>query len=790
MNEFEDELLRRLDAFEARLLRIEMRLGIVRNLPPPPPPRFETGPPPTLEADHPPLLKQGWVPQREPGAEAAAAADAEYQLGGRLLPWAGALVTLLAIGYGANLAFQHGFITPWMIFWGGVTLCAAFIVVGQLKRDEREEFGQLLTGIGSCGLYITFAAGHLAQHLYEGEALVGLFVGLSLANLAYSGWRASHAFLLIGVLGGFAGALMPLQDGKVVLHLGLHALILIPSVLIVVRQNWFEEAAILFVLAFAALLPAQTHPRHEWLRALSLEGTALLSAFAYARTFVPKSDPAALLMRLLMLGTAAMALLARGGNEGVAHVVAFGILTAAMSRTLGDRPSVPHVLATGVAIPFLIAPWGLDGSLRPTVFAVLAAGLAVASRFRWDRGASALSGVVFLLGTLAFLILGWSRPIPWTTEVSNLGVLLIAGVLSTAHLIRAWKEPEGCVLAGSLVLGPVLIRLVTLAMSREFGAVDEATGALWGMALAATVLGVLAMIARWKNPAYLGAALLGFALLIYGTDLPARTAHLGWELSLVAAFAAASMAAAAGIGWIHQGARTTLIGVSGATLALLLWRFVFVALSKSALAFEPDFASVLGATLASGCCTAVGRRKGWKALAVPMWLLWLLAGMVAVGGSPLPSRLDEGLAMVALLVSGTWGAVTFDPAGEREVRTAARFCAALALGLPFTRLGVLFLSWDRIGMPEVPAITAAWTAYAAILLALGFAKRTREVRYVGLLAIGSAAVKLVLMDLASSRDLVRFLVTLGLGVAMIGGGYLYIRLQDRLEEATVAPVDA
>ena len=56
----------------------------------------------------------------------------------------------------------------------------------------------------------------------------------------------------------------------------------------------------------------------------------------------------------------------------------------------------------------------------------------------------------------------------------------------------------------------------------------------------------------------------------------------------------------------------------------------------------------------------------------------------------------------------------------------------------------------------------------------------REVRYVGLVAIASAAVKLVLVDLATSQDLVRFLVTLGLGVAMIGGGYLYIRLQDRL----------
>ena len=257
-----DELARRLEAFEARLLRIEARLGMLpRTVPPPPPPQAlhpapsgQPGPPPVV-ADIP---RFDYAPH--PKSQPADAASAEYQLGGKLLPWAGALVTILAIGYGVNLAFQHGIITPWMIFWGGVALCGAFIGVGQAKRDEREEFGQLLTGIGSCGLYLTFAAGHLAQHLYSGEVLVGLFTGLSLLNLAYSGWRSSQAFFYLGVLGGFAGALMPLNDDKVLLHLGLHALVLVPSALIVVRQNWFREACVLCFLSIGVLVPARKTP--------------------------------------------------------------------------------------------------------------------------------------------------------------------------------------------------------------------------------------------------------------------------------------------------------------------------------------------------------------------------------------------------------------------------------------------------------------------------------------------------------------------------------------------------
>ena len=139
--------------------------------------------------------------------------------------------------------------------------------------------------------------------------------------------------------------------------------------------------------------------------------------------------------------------------------------------------------------------------------------------------------------------------------------------------------------------------------------------------------------------------------------------------------------------------------------------------------------------------------------------------------------------MAALVVAGTWGAATFDPLLKDEGRVAGRFGAAVLVSMPFSRCIVILLTLPAVGMPPVPAITAAWTVYAAVLLVIGFSRRTREVRYVGLAAIAAAAVKLVLVDLANSQDLVRFLVTLGLGVAMIGGGYLYIRLQDRLGES-------
>lgn len=780
-----DELGTRLDAMEARLLRIEARLGMLPRTPPPPPadahiaerPAFHvpapgSGPPPVVGSP-------GLPPAARTVPTAAEAADAEYQLGGKLLPWAGALVTILAIGYGVNLAFQHGIITPWMIFWGGVVLCSAFIGVGQAKRDEREEFGQLLTGIGSCGLYLTFAAGHLAQHLYEGEVLVGLFTALSLVNLAYSGWRASHAFFYIGVLGGFAGALMPLDEGRMVLHLGLHALILVPSALIVIRQNWFREACVLVFLGLGALVPALAlEPSRGW-TVLSLEGTALLAAYAYARTHIKSAwDPEDALAPALLLGAGVLAYSVQPGWKGTGHIVAYGLLILAVGRSLGERSVAQRFLLAGAMVPLLVGPWGAPEWSRPYVFAVLAVLLAAVTRDKWDRGASALSGAVFVLGLFSLLAVPATSMAKWSVEASLLGALLIGGTASAAALIRAWKQPEAISGVGALVLSPLLIRIVTLGMAPA-QVLHEGTTFLWGLALATAVVAGLSMVTRWRAPGILAAVAAGTMLLGYALAMEASAGPWGWDLGLVTLMTVSVLACTVA-GWrAGEGGRPSIAAVAGVALGFLMWRFLAVSM-VGGLGASTAFAGGLAGALSAAAIAAVGRWKGWTSLVAPTWMLWALGVLMATGGYPVGRTLLEGVLMGSLVAGGWWAAYVFDGQLKGGERTLARFGGALAIGYPFSKGCVLALTLPAVGMPSWPAITAAWTLYAAILLSVGFLWRMREVRYVGLVAIGGAAVKLVLMDLANSRDLVRFLVTLGLGIAMIGGGYLYIRLQSRL----------
>ena len=165
------------------------------------------------------------VPQRPPAQNAQAAptaprppsapkppsVDTEFKFGSQVLPRVGIVIVLLGILYLVAYAIQSGWITLQMQFVGELLLCGALIGVGLWKINEKEDFGQVLVGGGSCGLYLSFAGGHVYKHLYEGETLVVLFLALSLANLGFSWWRSSKTFWAIGFVGGLVGAALPMD---------------------------------------------------------------------------------------------------------------------------------------------------------------------------------------------------------------------------------------------------------------------------------------------------------------------------------------------------------------------------------------------------------------------------------------------------------------------------------------------------------------------------------------------------------------------------------------------------
>jgi uncharacterized membrane protein len=87
---------------------------------------------------------------------------------------------------------------------------------------------------------------------------------------------------------------------------------------------------------------------------------------------------------------------------------------------------------------------------------------------------------------------------------------------------------------------------------------------------------------------------------------------------------------------------------------------------------------------------------------------------------------------------------------------------------------------------ELYAYSAAWLVYAGVLLALGFIRRQALLRYAGLAMLLIVSLKVFLIDMGDLTGLYRVASFLGLGLVLIGIGYIYQRF---MRPADAAPVE-
>ncbi len=269
------EILQRIYALEGRVAVLEGRPQPIKQpayIPPPMAfPKEEIAAPPVqakalwdIQAGQPPAMPSQPAPAQSTvpsTVHKATAEETEQALGGKILPWTGAGLVLLGITYLTALAIQRHLITPGMQFGGAVLLCLAFLAVGIWKDRQNESIGQLLIGLGSAGLYLTFAGGNLTFDLYSGTTMVGLFVLHSAANLAFGSHRGSKPFVVLGMLGGLMASVMPLMNSGPRTHenwqlsLVLHACVTAATMGICIKKQWDDVLARYLLLAFFLLFP-------------------------------------------------------------------------------------------------------------------------------------------------------------------------------------------------------------------------------------------------------------------------------------------------------------------------------------------------------------------------------------------------------------------------------------------------------------------------------------------------------------------------------------------------------
>jgi len=819
-----------------------------------------------------------------PSAPSPARPDAEYRIGAQVLPRIGAVMLLLGVGYLIALGLAGGWITPQMLFGGTVALCLGFVGVGQWKREEREEFGQILTGIGSCGLYLTFAGGHVFQKLYSGETLVGLFMVLSFVNLGYSAWRASRSFLAIGLIGGLAAALMPLDRLNFNLNLGLHFAILVPCALIAARHKWKDIAAWLWLVSSLALLPVLFVAGFNWqLRVLALDLSTLLCVGAYSiayrkHDFDPTNAAPIVAIAFTALGSFAI----HSGLSGAAHLLLFsaalGLSGLAFPAKSDQRNSL---LTAAIGVATMLAPFGPEPWVACLILSGCAVGYALLGGYLKNSAWAAGGAVVLGLGCFAYLLSLYPHVQPLGIELAALAGLMGATCALAWSGTRVGGASDSLMTVAAAVCLPFLVRTVeSVLVLPSFGLTFDFAIAV-GLAVATGIVLALAFASGWGSGSKVAACFGGFTLAAYGITLLAHTLMVGADLTFLG-FVVVMVALVATLESRAQ-ANDTPIAAASAIIGLLFARicsvvfkdytatpwFVTVPLSlcgyavaNSALARWRQWQTVhvvsglawLGAAgvylarvsdLGFGFGTELtvlltllgsllalallaGRREEGSLVAFSAVTAMLLSriGVLVLGhGSSLPwqastiltlsvfatansalARRNDwkalhavsglGLATAVLLYARTVFDLGFNVNTEAVVLvglvSSVVAFAALAKpeseGLPFaaslvswglfSRLAFLWLTGPLVGMQTNAAVSLSWIVYAVILIAVGFALNIKLVRYAGLAVIGSTVGKVLLIDLAETSPGIRVGVLMALGLAMLGGGYWYIRRRE------------
>lgn len=779
-----------LELFSYRLRSIEQwRVGKPYDVPPPqanpmpqPQPMQQAAPPPIIqpgarrEDQRPPVtVPPAWsAPPRQDAPPQMAKPDTEYMIGAKVLPKIGAVLVLLGLLSLVAWGYSSGWITPPMIFVGEILFCLAFIALGQKKRGEAEQFGQILTGIGSCGLYLTLAGGHLVQHLYTGEALVAAAMAVSFANLLYGNWSDSRSFLGIGILGGLATALLPMKESNTMVASMLHLGIVAPAALIAGKKRWWDMAAWLWLGATCALGPLLVSEAEWTLRLAILYTSSLASVGAYAYGIRRNAfDPSGLVGSAMLVFTAALSLGVMHQPLGALALLALGAGAYVVSFLASDSRVRLGLVVAAIGIPLAIAPVCFPAATCTAVFggfAILAALYAIGSKNVIAAGFAVLE-LALALG--AYLVVG-DHPVKAGVETMLLVELMVAAVAAALAATRTGAHRQVSSFVTMAVLLPLFSRLAVVVLAgssiapRPEVAVAQALALFTfaAMAFAARSGWIASLVAVWLS---LGLALLGYVVAA-ALGMPG-----GHDVVLLA------MILSAAVGALPLGSRfwkgddqSVVGGATGFIVGLLTIRLGFVVATLVLPAFSPFLVMSL---VASGYSTAASivalARRSNAALAVA-WMIFAIGGSFYLAGGLQKVPLGSEMAMM----SGLFAA--FACAGVATARLAKQHrevwhAIALLGWVVFSRWVDVSLSWSSAAPHGISTLTIAWITYALGLLTLGIWLHIKDLRYWSFAVMFISILKILAIDMASTHIMFRVAVLVGLGLLMLAGGYWYIK---------------
>jgi uncharacterized membrane protein len=760
--------------------------------------------------------------------ESSAPKDFEGRLGGRIYGWLGGIALALAGIFLVKYSIEQGWLSPAVRVGLGILFGFVLLAVAQWMRTQSNNLGQALTAASVAVLYASlFAATALYDLIPAALAFVTL-AALTFAAIALA-LREGPFVALVGFAGGFlTPAFVSTGEPNLPVLFGFLYLLQLGGLVLLHKRGWWYQAAIANAggLLWAALAITGLS-QDEMLAGLYAVPLFLIAATATSiwalesRGGALRSVPMLWTTRATSVACfALMALyLAVNDYQGIdwffALLMLLGHLVAARRWTAED---VPAFIGTAI----LIAAYSLwpattwdpdtaavvDRSGEHVILGLIFGAFLLFGGWYFAHGAkhparwAALStlGSGFIFGGAYLQLRHHEMLLSWPILAVGLAAIHMALAQRLDHLRRQDPHYVGAFALHCLAVSGFIAIAIPMQLEKSWTAIA------WSLELP-----VIAWVAGRLDIPWLRRAIWPGAALVLGgiwfSGFPAgETLVFNWLLygmgiPLASFVVTAFLLAATPEQKLRRALQITAAILGFGLLGLEVDHFFahidvpdpeFLAHGVQAIAWfvVAHLLFVIGdrrkSPVLHDAALVISAIAGLWLLALPLFFENPLFSAIHVGETPIFNRIAAVYGLPCLLLLGLAASLMRRPELALKGTIGYRIAGVYGLVLGFVCVSLLVrqmvhgslieLMWRPTTDAELYGYSAAWTLYGVALLGLGIRMRSQALRYASAVVVLLTVLKVGLVDASDLTGLYRVASFLGLGVALIGIGYLYQRI--------------
>jgi uncharacterized membrane protein len=763
--------------------------------------------------------------------ESAAPKDFEGRLGGRIYGWLGGIALALAGIFLVKYSIEQGWLSPAVRVGLGIVFGLVLLGVAQWMRTQSNNLGQALTAASVAVLYASLFS---ATALYDLLPTAFAFVVLAALTFAAIGLalREGPFVALVAFAGGFLTPLF-VSSGEPNLPVlfGFLYLLQLGGLTLLNKRGWWYQAAIadaggLLWAAFTISVVGFDHGMvgdyaiplfliaTSWTAIWALESRGgALRSFEMLWTTRGISVACFALMAFLLAATDYASL-----NWAFALILAASHLVAARRWVAEDVPAyIGTALLIGAYALWPASTWDyasaamIDRSGEMMLVGLIFGGFLLFGGWYFAHGAkhparwAALStlGSGFIFGGAYWQLREHQYLLSWPILSVGLAAIHMGLAQRLDHLRRSDSHYVGAFALHCLAVSGFIAIAIPMQLENSWVAVA------WSLELP-----IVAWIANRLDIPWLRRALwVGMALILGGiwfSGFPAGDTLIfnwllyGMGIPLVSFIVTAYLLTETAEQKLRRTLQVMAAALGFGLLGLEIDHF-YAHLDVPDADFIAHGVQAIAWLIVAHLLLPIGDRRkspvlydaalvvagiaGLWLLVFPLFFEHPLFNYIYVGPMPILNRISLIYGVPSLLLLAFAGTLMRRIDLGQKGRIGYRVAGVYGLFLGFVCVSLIvrqlahgeiiavsLFGGSNITDPELYGYSAAWTLYGVALLGLGVKMRSQALRYASAAVVLLTVLKVGLVDASDLTGLYRVASFLGLGVALIGIGYLYQRI--------------